>query len=124
MNVYGWSVALSSACWLLCRNEDASKKILVATGILVFDFELFISGRHRLGIGHEGTILDLLDYCYVTTSMPDLVNMKGRTAEFGGQCSKNLLCLDRSGNIKTVNLEEHVELMVNGKAQPTSAKCL
>jgi hypothetical protein len=24
------------------RNEDASKKIFVATGILVFDFELFI----------------------------------------------------------------------------------
>ena len=25
-------------------NEDASKKILVATGIVVFDFELFIGG--------------------------------------------------------------------------------
>ncbi len=31
--------------WLICRNEDASKKIFVATGILVFDFELFIGGR-------------------------------------------------------------------------------
>jgi len=26
------------------RNEDASKKIFVATGIIVFDFELFIGG--------------------------------------------------------------------------------
>jgi len=32
----------SSERWLICRNEDASKKILVAMGILVFDFELFI----------------------------------------------------------------------------------
>ncbi len=29
---------------LICRNEDASKKI-VATGILIFDFELFIGDR-------------------------------------------------------------------------------
>ena len=29
----------------LYRNEDASKKIFVATGILVFDFELFIGVR-------------------------------------------------------------------------------
>jgi hypothetical protein len=28
--------------WLIHRNEDASKKIFVATGILVFDIELFI----------------------------------------------------------------------------------
>ena len=31
--------------WLICYNEDASKKIFVATGILVFDFELFIGDR-------------------------------------------------------------------------------
>lgn len=30
--------------WLIYHNEDASKKI-VATGIFVFDFELFIGGR-------------------------------------------------------------------------------
>ena len=28
--------------WLICDNEDASKKIFEATGILVFDFEFFI----------------------------------------------------------------------------------
>jgi len=36
---------LRSAHWLKCRNKDASKKIFVATGILVFDFELFIGDR-------------------------------------------------------------------------------
>ena len=36
---------LSYERWLKCRNEDASKKIFVATGILVFDFELFIGVR-------------------------------------------------------------------------------
>ncbi len=30
---------------LICRNEDASKKIFVATEILLFDFELFIGGK-------------------------------------------------------------------------------
>jgi len=29
-------------CWLIRRNEDASKKIFVATEVLVFDFEFFI----------------------------------------------------------------------------------
>jgi hypothetical protein len=29
----------------MSRNEDASKKIFVATEILVFDFELFIGVR-------------------------------------------------------------------------------
>jgi len=29
---------------LICRNTDASKKILVATEILVFDVERFIGG--------------------------------------------------------------------------------
>jgi len=28
--------------WLTRRNEDASKKTYAATGILIFDFELFI----------------------------------------------------------------------------------
>ena len=70
---------MSSEHWLISRNKDASKKIFVATGILVFDFELFIGGRHRFGIGYEGTILHLLDYCYVTTSNRDSVNIKGLT---------------------------------------------
>jgi hypothetical protein len=99
------------------------QKKIVATGVLVFDFEFFVGVRHGLRIGYEGTILHPLHYCYVTTSMRDLANMKGLTAEFAGQCSKNLLCLDRFGNIETVNLEEHVESMVNGKARPTFAKC-
>ncbi len=34
-----------SVRWLTYRNVDASKKNFVATGILVFDFELFIRGR-------------------------------------------------------------------------------
>jgi len=37
-------LSISYERWLICRNEDASKKI-VATGILVFDFELFIGVR-------------------------------------------------------------------------------
>ena len=37
--------SLGSAWWLKCRNDDASKKIFVATEILVFDFELF-TGVH------------------------------------------------------------------------------
>jgi len=45
MSFSGWQLAVSSARWLICRNEDASKKIFVVTGILVFDFELFIGGR-------------------------------------------------------------------------------
>ena len=45
MDVTGWGLALSNAHWLKCRNEDASKKIFVAIGILVFDFELFIGHR-------------------------------------------------------------------------------
>jgi len=36
-----WQRIISYGCWLISRNEDASKKI-VATGILVFAFELFI----------------------------------------------------------------------------------
>jgi hypothetical protein len=45
--------SLGSACWLICRNEEASKKI-VATGILVFDFELFIGVRY-----YKAHIVDL-----------------------------------------------------------------
>jgi len=33
--------------WLICRNQDASKKIFVVTGILVFDFELCIGVRFQ-----------------------------------------------------------------------------
>jgi hypothetical protein len=36
------------ARWLTYRNEDASKKIVVPTGILVFDFELFVGDRFFL----------------------------------------------------------------------------
>jgi hypothetical protein len=37
---------MSDEAWLSGRNGDASKKIFfVVTGILVFDFELFIGGR-------------------------------------------------------------------------------
>jgi len=36
---------LSFKHWLIGRNEDASKKIFLATGILVFDFEFFIGER-------------------------------------------------------------------------------
>ena len=39
------AVQISYEAWLKCRNEDTSKKIFVATGILVFDFELFIGGQ-------------------------------------------------------------------------------
>jgi hypothetical protein len=35
---------MSGEAWLIGRKVDASKKIFVATGILVFDFELFIGG--------------------------------------------------------------------------------
>ena len=38
------AVQISYEHWLKCRKEDASKKI-VATGIIVFDFEFFIGGR-------------------------------------------------------------------------------
>jgi len=36
---------LSDEAWLIGREMDASKKIFVVTGIVVFDFELFIGGR-------------------------------------------------------------------------------
>ncbi len=39
-----WQRIISYERWLICRNEDASKKN-VATEIVVFDFELFIGGR-------------------------------------------------------------------------------
>jgi hypothetical protein len=38
---------LGCEAWLISRNEDASKKIFVATGILSFDFELSIGDRVR-----------------------------------------------------------------------------
>ena len=37
-------VQISYEAWLIGRNEDVSKKIFVATGILVFHFELLIGG--------------------------------------------------------------------------------
>jgi hypothetical protein len=43
MYVTNLRTAISSARWLICRNRMPSK--IVATGILVFDFELFIGGR-------------------------------------------------------------------------------
>jgi len=39
------SVQMSNEAWLTRRNMDASKKIFVPTGILAFDFELFIAER-------------------------------------------------------------------------------
>jgi len=36
---------MSDEAWLIGRKVDVSKKIFVATGIVVFDFELFICGR-------------------------------------------------------------------------------
>ena len=36
-----------------------------------------------------------------------------RTAKSGKQCSKKLLCLDKFGNIRPVNLKEYSE--INGK---------
>ena len=38
-------IQISYERWLISRNEDASKRIFVATGILVFDFDLFIGDR-------------------------------------------------------------------------------
>jgi len=49
-------LAVSSARWFKCRNEDASKKIFVATGILVFDFELFVGGHWSLLV-HDSRIV-------------------------------------------------------------------
>jgi hypothetical protein len=39
--------------WLKCRNEDASKKILVATGILAFDFEPSIGNRIQQVLNYD-----------------------------------------------------------------------
>jgi len=39
------AVQISHEARLISRDEDASKRILVATGILLFDFELLIGGR-------------------------------------------------------------------------------
>jgi len=39
---------MSDEAWLKCRNVDASKKIFVATEILVFDFELFIGELYQI----------------------------------------------------------------------------
>ena len=54
---------MSNEAWLIGREMDASKKILVATRILVFDFELFIVELRQLTRGCRETILCLLD-CY------------------------------------------------------------
>jgi len=39
------AVQIGYEAWLRGRNVDASKKIFVAIGIVVFDFELLISDR-------------------------------------------------------------------------------
>ncbi len=41
----GDQASIGYEAWLICDNEDASK--IVATGILIFDFELFI-GFHLI----------------------------------------------------------------------------
>ncbi len=69
----GWGLVVTRARWLISRNEDASKKIFVATEILVFDFKLFIGVRYcdmrwtkyLLVIGFKGSILRLFDYLHV-----------------------------------------------------------
>jgi len=38
---------MSHETWLIGREMDASKKIIVATRFFVFDFELFIGGRRQ-----------------------------------------------------------------------------
>ena len=38
---------MSDETWLIGREVDASKKIVVATGNIVFDFELFIGERSQ-----------------------------------------------------------------------------
>ena len=40
-----WGLVVSRTLWLISRNEYASKEIFVATGILVFYFELFVGVR-------------------------------------------------------------------------------
>jgi hypothetical protein len=44
--------------WLKCRNVDASKKNFVATGSLVFDFELFTKNH----AASAGVVVDPFDY--------------------------------------------------------------
>jgi len=46
------AVQISYEMWLKCRNMDASKKISEVTGILVSDFELFISTRRQMTFSH------------------------------------------------------------------------
>ena len=41
----GRAVQISCEAWLRGRNVDASKENFVATGIIVFGFELFIGER-------------------------------------------------------------------------------
>ena len=60
------AVQISYQRWLKCSNENASKKI-VARGILVFDFELFIGERCRL-------VIDYLKSKGVMRSMPVAFN--------------------------------------------------
>ncbi len=59
MNVAGWGLIVSRARWLICRNEDTSKKNFVATGILVFDFEIFIGARFQLKMSFSYDILTI-----------------------------------------------------------------
>ncbi len=50
------AVQIGYEAWLIGRNMDASKKILVATRILVCDFELFIGAlvKRRRADKHIG----------------------------------------------------------------------
>lgn len=54
---------MSIRVWLTRRNVDASKKNFVATGIIVFDFDLFIGGRCWLGIGCRQEHKDIIPHC-------------------------------------------------------------
>ena len=52
----------------MSRNEDASKKMFVATGILVFDFELFIGGLFHVVLC--GTRINRPDICFTGLYIP------------------------------------------------------
>jgi len=45
------AVQISYEAWLTRRNVDTSKTFFLATGIIMFDFELFIGGLVRKGKG-------------------------------------------------------------------------
>jgi len=65
----------------MSRNEDASKKIFVATGILGFDFEIFIGGRCDLLATRE-------PHCICLTVPVSQILRHTPAMKKGGQCFK------------------------------------